>query len=44
MFKFYLVMKQIITKYIIIFKFFEYDKRPNITKKVNGDNKKELRE
>jgi hypothetical protein len=39
-FKLYLVIKQIITKYITIFKFFEQDKWSNVIQKVNGDKKK----
>jgi hypothetical protein len=41
MFEFYLVIKQIIIKYIIIFKFFLIRQRSNINKKFNSDNKKE---
>jgi hypothetical protein len=37
MFELYFVIKQIITKNIIIF--FEQDEWPNIIKKVNDDNK-----
>jgi hypothetical protein len=41
MFEFYLVIKQIIIKYIIIFKIFLIRQRSNINKKFNSDNKKE---
>jgi hypothetical protein len=42
MFEFYLVIKQITTKYIIIFNFFNKMNGETITKKVfNDDNKKE---
>jgi hypothetical protein len=43
MFEFYLIIKQIITKYIIIFKIFKKDERSNITQKINGDNKKRMK-